>query len=79
MSASVNGAIQYKPTPDLEFYFEGLWQGFRNKIDDRLLAAELFNGAQVSSLRFRDGTNIVSGGTVNGDPDGNPDVIGVVN
>lgn len=62
---SVNAAIQYKPNPDLEFYLEGLWQGFRNKIDDRLLAAELFNGAQVSSLRFREGTNLVSGGTVN--------------
>lgn len=65
---SVNGAIQYKPTPDVEFYLEGLWQGFRNKIDDRLLAAELFNGAQVSSLVFREGTNTVSSGTVNGLP-----------
>lgn len=65
---SVNAAIQYKPNPDLEFYLEGLWQGFRNKIDDRLLAAELFNGAQVAGLQFRDGTNIVSGGTVNGLP-----------
>jgi TonB-dependent receptor len=65
---SVNGAIQYKPNPDLEFYVEGLWQGFRNKVDDRLLAAELFNGAQVSSLVFREGTNLVSGGTVNGLP-----------
>ncbi len=65
---SVNGAIQYKPNPDLEFYLEGLWQGFRNKIDDRLLAAELFNGAQVSSLVFREGTNIVSAGTVNAPP-----------
>ncbi len=62
---SINGAIQYKPNPDLEFYFEGLWQGFRNEIDDRLLAAELFNGAQVSSLQFREGTNIVRSGTVN--------------
>ena len=62
---SVNAAIQYKPNPDLEFYVEGLWQGFRNKIDDRLLAAELFNGAQVSSLQFRPGTNIVRSGTVN--------------
>jgi iron complex outermembrane recepter protein len=62
---SVNGAIQYKPSSDVEFYFEGLWQGFRNKIDDRLLAAELFNGAQVSSLQFRDGTNLVRSGTVN--------------
>lgn len=63
---SVNAAIQYKPNPDLEFYLEGLWQGFRNKIDDRLLAAELFNGAQVSSLEFREGTNIVNRGTANG-------------
>lgn len=62
---SVNAAVQYKPSPDIEFYAEGLWQGFRNKIDDRLLAAELFNGAQVSSLQFREGTNIVTGGTVN--------------
>ena len=60
---SINGAIQYKPNPDVEFYAEGLWQGFRNRIDDRLLAAELFNGAQVSSLTFRDGTNLVSSGT----------------
>lgn len=62
---SVNGAIQYKPTPDVEFYLEGLWQGFRNEIDDRLLAAELFNGAQVSSLVFREGTNLVRSGTSN--------------
>ena len=62
---SVNAALQYKPNPDSEFYLEGLWQGFRNEIDDRLLAAELFNGAQTASLRFRDGTNLVRGGTVN--------------
>jgi iron complex outermembrane recepter protein len=65
---SVNGAIQYKPNPDIEFYAEGLWQGFRNGIDDRLLAAELFNGAQAAGLTFRDGTNVVSGGTVNALP-----------
>lgn len=61
---SVNAAMQYRPNRNLEFYVEGLWQGFRNKIDDRLLAAELFNGAQVSSLQFRDGTNLVRSGTV---------------
>jgi len=43
--------------PDIEFYLEGLWQGFRNEINDRLLAAELFNGAQVSSLQFRPGAS----------------------
>lgn len=60
---SVNAAIQYKPYPDLEFYGEFLWQGFRNEIDDRLLAAELFNGTQVASAQFRDGTNLIESGT----------------
>src|SRR4051812_15552994 len=61
---SANAAIQFRPSPGLEFYAEGLWQGFRNKIDDRLMAAELFNGAQFGSLQFRDGTNLVRSGTV---------------
>jgi TonB-dependent receptor len=60
---SVNAVAQYKISPDIELYAEGLWQGFRNQIDDRLLAAELFNGAQVSSLQFRPGTNLVTSGT----------------
>jgi TonB-dependent receptor len=62
---SVNALVQFAPSEGIEFYAEALWQGFRNEIDDRLLAAELFNGAQVSSLRFRDGTNLVRSGTVN--------------
>ncbi len=65
---SINGAVQYKPSPDVEFYAEGLWQGFRNEIDDRLLAADLFNGTQVSSLTFRPGTNLVSSGTTQAQP-----------
>lgn len=60
---SVNAVMQYRPNRNLEFYVEGLWQGFRNEIDDRLLAAELYNGAQVSSLQFREGTNLVRSGT----------------
>lgn len=60
---SVNAAVQFKPNPDLEFYAEGLWQGFRNEIDDRLLAAHLFRNTQVSNLQFREGTNLLRGGT----------------
>ena len=60
---SVNAAFQFKPNPDLEFYAEGLWQGFRNEIDDRLLAAELYRNTSVSNLQFRDGTNLLRGGT----------------
>jgi TonB-dependent receptor len=65
---SVNAAVQYRPHADLEFYGEFLYQGFRNEIEDRLLAAELFNGASFSSLQFRSGTNLATSGTVNAPP-----------
>ncbi len=60
---SVNGALQWRPTPNLNFYVDGLYQGFRNRVSDRLLAVPLWGG-QFSNLTFRDGTNLVSGGTV---------------
>jgi TonB-dependent receptor len=65
---SVNAAVQYRPNSDLEFYGEFLWQGFRIEIDDRLLAAELFRGPQLSSLQFRQGTNLAVSGTTNAPP-----------
>ena len=65
---SVNAAVQYRPNSDLEFCGEFLWQGFRNEIEDRLLAAELYNGANFAGLQFRPGTNLVTSGTVNAPP-----------
>ncbi len=60
---SVNGAIQWRPAPGLEFYAEALWQGFRNKIDDRLLEVPLY-GATYSNLVYRNGsTNLLRSGT----------------
>lgn len=29
---AINGTIQWKPTPDLEFYVEGLWQAYRGEV-----------------------------------------------
>nr|WP_314446665.1 TonB-dependent receptor [uncultured Sphingomonas sp.] len=60
---SVNGMIQYRPTPGLEFYAEGLWQGFRDKIDDSLLAIEYWRNIGASNLTFRPGTDLLQGGT----------------
>ncbi len=60
---SGNVAIQWKPSDTLEIYAEGLYQGFRNKIDDRLLAATLFGGT-YSNLVYRDGSNLLRSGTV---------------
>ncbi|MDB5668798.1 MAG: TonB-dependent receptor [Alphaproteobacteria bacterium] len=63
---SVNVAFQWRPSDNFEFYAEGLWQGFRNKIDDRLVAVPLYGGRSYSNLVLRDGTNVLSSGTING-------------
>ena len=60
---SVNAALQYRPSADFEIYAEGLWQGFRNEISSRLWAQPLFGGSG-SNLEFRDGTNLLSSGTI---------------
>ena len=61
---SANVALQWRPSPELEIYAEGLYQGFRNKVDDRLLAVPLFGGASYSNLVYRDGSNLLQSGTV---------------
>jgi TonB-dependent receptor len=61
---SVNGALQWRPAPGLEFYVEGLWQGFRNKLSDRELSAALWGGQQYTNIQFRPGTNLIQSGTV---------------
>jgi iron complex outermembrane recepter protein len=60
---SVNGAIQWRPSPELEFYVEGLWQGYRERATDRMWAQPLWGGASYSNIVL-DGNKIVSG-TVN--------------
>lgn len=67
---SINAIAQWRPSSDLELYGEFLWQGFRNKIDDHQLEEPLYGGASYSNLTFRDGTNLISSGTVT-NPGGN--------
>ena len=61
---SINGAIQWRPSPGLEFYVEGLWQGFRNELSDRELSVPLWGGEQYTNITTRPGTNLITGGTV---------------
>lgn len=63
---SVNVALQWRPNDTLELYADGLYQGFRNKISDRLVAVPLYNGGTYSNLVFRSGTNLLESGTVTG-------------
>ncbi|HEX8444138.1 MAG TPA: TonB-dependent receptor [Allosphingosinicella sp.] len=64
---SVNASIQWRPNDTLEFYAEGLYQGFRNKVSDRRLDALLFGGQSYTNLVFR-GDNTLSSGTVTNPP-----------
>src|SRR4051812_42963583 len=61
---SINGALQWRPSHGLEFYVEGLWQGYREHVTDNMWAQPLWGGASYTNI-VRDGNNIVSG-TVTG-------------
>lgn len=61
---SLNGAIQWRANPDLEFYLEGLWQGFRHQIEDRHFEQPLWGGQSYTNIQMRDATNLIESGTV---------------
>src|SRR5205085_996125 len=61
---SLNGAIQWRPSPDLEFYVEGLWQGFRHEIQDRHFEQPIWGGQTYTNIVFQPGTNLIESGTV---------------
>jgi iron complex outermembrane receptor protein len=54
---SVNGSVQWKPKDGLEFYAEGLWQGYRDSVSDRQLEMRLWgDGARYTNVTLRPGT-----------------------
>lgn len=57
---SINGALQWRPSPDLELYAEGLWQGYREENTDRLWQQPLWGGTNYSNIVIEDG-NVISG------------------
>lgn len=63
---SVNGALQWRPSANLEFYAEGLWQGYRENVSDRMYAQPLWNCGQAvySNIVKRPGGNEIISGTV---------------
>ena len=62
---SLNGAIQWRVNPNVVIYAEGLWQGFRDKIQTRLWEQPLYGGSSYTNLVQRTGRNTLSSGTVN--------------
>ena len=63
---SVNGALQWRPNADLEFYAEGLWQGFREKVDRSNVGSSRCGAdRELFEYRHRRRRTFISG-TVNG-------------
>jgi iron complex outermembrane recepter protein len=63
---SVNGALQFR-NGDLNLYAEGLWQGYRERVTDRMWAQPLWScnaSTTYSNVQFRPGTNEILSGTV---------------
>jgi TonB-dependent receptor len=60
---SINGALQWRPSKDLEFYIEGLWQGYRENQSDRLWEQPLWScGADATySNVVIENHNVISG------------------
>ncbi|MBA3512056.1 TonB-dependent receptor [Sphingomonas sp.] len=62
---SINSALQWRPSEDTEIYLEGLWQGYREEVTDRMWSQPLWGGASYSNIVFDEGTNRIISGTVN--------------
>jgi TonB-dependent receptor len=54
---SVNAALQYKPNADLQFYVDGLFQGYRGNDFNLYYRAPLYGGATLTDVEVREGTN----------------------
>jgi TonB-dependent receptor len=53
---SVNGSAQWRPMPGLEFYVDGIWQGYRDSVSDRLLEMRLWGTSDYTNLVMRPGS-----------------------
>jgi TonB-dependent receptor len=64
---SINGALQWRPAPEIELYAEGLWQGYRDDVTDRELDFPLWgaDGANYSNIVLDSQGHVVSGTVTN--------------
>lgn len=54
---ALNGSAQWRPMPGLEFYVDGLWQGYRDLRSDRKLEMRLWGGGnRLTNVEMRPGT-----------------------
>jgi iron complex outermembrane receptor protein len=64
---SVNAAFQWRPTPELEIYADGLYQGFRSKDYNRWMFIPIFgDDVRLSDVTTISGSDKVATATVSG-------------
>lgn len=51
---SINGALQWRPAHNLEFYLEGLWQAARTNVENDFVGLDLVNGNPALTNIVRD-------------------------
>jgi TonB-dependent receptor len=64
---SINGALQWRNGSGLELYAEGLWQAYRDDLQDRWMHQPLWScgtDATYSNIVYRPGSNEIVSGTV---------------
>jgi TonB-dependent receptor len=63
---SVNGALQWRPSSDLELYAEGLWQGYREENTDAMWSQPLWGAApeNYQNIVLDGNSNRIVSGTV---------------
>jgi iron complex outermembrane receptor protein len=49
---SANASLQWRPNSDLEFYVDGLYQGFRRQVSDRSLNVPLYADAEYTNVEI---------------------------
>lgn len=65
---SVNGAIQWRPSSNLEITLDGLFQGYRGRDYNRFRRVNFFGGTQFSNVVLEPGTNQIKSMTVTNGP-----------
>ena len=63
---SASAALQWRPSPQLELYVDGLFQGYRARNAGRNFVVNSGAAATLSDIRYIDGTNQIRSATMTG-------------
>ena len=47
----INASVQWQASPDLQFYGDGLWAGYRNRSSTAFIINDAFSGSSISNVK----------------------------